>query len=238
MNLTKIWLFALVCLMMGSNSLIAQDNKTSKDSKDNKTSKDSKDSKSSKTTDNKATDNKTTDNKTTASKDNKTSKDGKTTDNKTTASKDSKVKPAKNGNTAAGIAVQVSGMNRDEKNAMSHCPVHNKHMSLSDNYQAEDNDLPHGDHYPFAYQLSYRRYCEACTNIMLKEAKDALAANKAANSTDTEHCKIHGSKLKTNSDRSKTEYEKNPSADMPHAKQYLLKHYCAVCTKIYKIQNK
>jgi len=203
---------------MGSNSLMAQNSKTSKDSKDSK------------------------DSKTTTPKDSKTTKDSKSTSNSktadhSTASKDSKVKPAKNGNSSAGVAVQVSGMNRNEKNALSRCPVHNKHMSLSDNYQAEDNDLPHGDHYPFAYQLSYRRYCEACTTIMLKEAKDALAANKAANDADTEHCKLHGSKLKPNSNRSKSEYEKNPSADMPHAKQYLLKHYCAVCTKIYKIQN-
>lgn len=152
--------------------------------------------------------------------------------------KEEKVKVAKNGNSAAGIAVQVSGLSREEKNTMASCPVHNKHMGLSDNYRADASDYTPGDHYPFAYQLNYRRYCLPCTKVMSKEAHVEDTGGKAsANKATFERCALHNSELKGNGDYDKVSYEKNPSADMPHAKQYLYKNYCTICTKVYKIQH-
>ncbi|BDS15296.1 hypothetical protein [Aureispira anguillae] len=153
--------------------------------------------------------------------------------------KPKKVRVAKNGNSAAAIAVQLSGMTREEKNTMSRCPLHNKHMSLSDNYRADASDYTPGDEYPFAYQLNYRRYCASCTRIMEKEAKNFEAEDRAANEGKQtfERCPVHNSSLKGNPDQDKVDYEKNPSPDMPHAKQYLFKNYCKICTKVYKIQH-
>ncbi len=83
--------------------------------------------------------------------------------------KEKKAKAAKDGNAKATITAHVSGLNRDEKNKMVKCPIHHKHMSLSDNFRANGSDHSPGDNYPFAYQLNYRRYCNACTRIMKKE---------------------------------------------------------------------
>lgn len=153
--------------------------------------------------------------------------------------KPKKVKVAKNGNSAAAITVQLSGMTREEKNTMSRCPLHNKHMSLSDNYRADASDYTPGDDYPFAYQLNYRRYCNACTKIMEKEAKSFEAEDRAVNDgrQTFERCPVHNAFLKGNPDQDKVDYEKDPSPDMPHAKQYLFKNYCKICTKVYKIQH-
>lgn len=150
-----------------------------------------------------------------------------------------KVKVAKNGNSTAAITVQLSGMTREEKNTMSRCPLHNRHMSLSDNYRADASDYTPGDDYPFAYQLNYRRYCPVCTKVMEKEAKNFEEEDKAVNEglQTFERCPVHNSPLKGNPEQDKVDYEKNPSSDMPHAKQYLFKYYCKTCTKVHKIQN-
>ncbi|MGH1335079.1 MAG: hypothetical protein ACRBFS_03050 [Aureispira sp.] len=150
-----------------------------------------------------------------------------------------KVKVAKGGNSTAAIMVQLSSTTREEKNTMDRCPLHNKRMSLSDNYRADASDYTPGDEYPFAYQLNYRRYCAVCTRVMTKEAKSFEEEDKAENKGDVtfERCELHGTPLKGNTDQNKTDFEKNPSADMPHAKQYLFKTYCKVCTKVHKIQN-
>jgi hypothetical protein len=88
----------------------------------------------------------------------------------TKTAKEKKAKVAKDGNAKATIAAHVSGLNRDEKNKMIRCPIHHKHMGLSDNFRANGSDHSPGDNYPFAYQLNYRRYCNVCTRIMKKEA--------------------------------------------------------------------
>jgi len=153
--------------------------------------------------------------------------------------KPKKVKAAKNGNSAAAITVQLSSMTREEKNTMSRCPLHNKHMNLSDNYRADASDYTPGDNYPFAYQLNYRRFCPVCTKVMEKEAKVFEAEDQAANedSQTFDRCPVHNNPLKGNPDQDKVDYEKNPSSDMPHAKQYLFKYYCKTCTKVYNIQK-
>lgn len=150
-----------------------------------------------------------------------------------------KVKVAKGGNSTAAIMVQLSSTTREEKNTMNRCPLHKRRMGLSDNYRADASDYTPGDNYPFAYQLNYRRYCRVCTRIMTKEAKNFEKEDKEANkgSVTFERCELHATPLKGNPDQDKTDYEKNPSADMPHAKQYLFKYYCKVCTKVYKIQK-
>lgn len=153
---------------------------------------------------------------------------------KSNAQEEAKAKAAKDGNSAATIAAQVSSLNREEKNAMIRCPLHNKHMSISDNYRANASDYTESDNYPFAYQLNYRRYCTKCTKIMQREAhifdvEPGMIAEK---------CILHNQILKNNSDWDKFEKEENPSVEMPHAKQYLQQYYCTVCTKVYKIQNK
>lgn len=154
-------------------------------------------------------------------------------------SKPQKVRMTKSGNSAAAISVQLSGMTREEKNTMSRCPLHNKHMGLSDNYRADASDYTPGDDYPFAYQLNYRRYCTVCTKVMEKEAKAFEAEDRAVNEGKAtfERCPVHNVSLKGNPDQDKVDYEKNPSPDSPHAKQYLFKNYCKICTKVYKIQH-
>jgi hypothetical protein len=150
-----------------------------------------------------------------------------------------KVQVAKSGNSTAAIMVQLSSTTREEKNTMDRCPLHNKRMSLSDNYRADASDYTPGDEYPFAYQLNYRRYCPVCTRVMDKEAKDFEAEDKAANKETAtfERCELHGTPLKGNPEYDKTDFEKNPEATMPHAKQYLFKNYCKVCTKVHKIEH-
>lgn len=155
--------------------------------------------------------------------------------------KKSKAKTHKTQNSSAAIIVQLSGMTREEKNTMSRCPLHKKHMSLSDNYRADASDFRQADDYPFAYQLNYRRYCNNCTKALDKEVKTFEAEEKAANKDNAatfERCGIHNAPLLHNSDYDKVDYEKNPQTDMPHAKQYLFKTYCKTCTKIYNIQLK
>jgi len=150
-----------------------------------------------------------------------------------------KTKVAKNGNSAAAITVQLSGMTREEKNTMSRCPLHNRRMSLSDNYRADASDYTPGDEYPFAYQLNYRRYCPVCTKVMEKEAKSFEKEDEEVmeGAQSFERCPVHNSPLKGNSEQNKVDYEKNPSSDTPHAKQYLFKYYCKTCTKVFKIQH-
>jgi|GEM_PF-2562022 len=152
--------------------------------------------------------------------------------------KPAKVKPAKN--SSAAIIVQLSEMNREEKNTMSHCPLHNKHMSLSDNYRADASDFRQSDEYPFAYQLNYRRYCKVCTKILDKEERGFEEEERLANSGKAtfERCPVHNASLVSNPDYDKVDYEKNPSTDAPHARQYLFKNYCKICTKVHKINLK
>lgn len=154
--------------------------------------------------------------------------------------KEKKAKAAKDGNSSATIVAQVSGLNREEKNTMMRCPIHSKHMSLSDNYRANASDYTIGDEYPFAYQLNYRRYCTKCTRVMSKEAQFFEAQDRSINSRQVsfERCELHNKPLVGNPDMDKIDYEKNPSSDMPHAKQYLFKNYCKVCTKVFSIQKK
>lgn len=152
-----------------------------------------------------------------------------------------KVKPAKKGNSAAAISVQLSGMTREEKNTMARCPLHNKRMGLSDNYRADASDFRQSDGYPFAYQLNYRRYCNTCTKVLDKEVKNFDAEERAANQADGatfKRCPIHSAPLLKNGNYDKIDYEKNPQEDMPYAKQYLFKNYCNTCTKVYRIQLK
>lgn len=158
-------------------------------------------------------------------------------DAKANSPKPEKVKPVKNSN--AAVIAQISSMTREEKNTMSNCPLHSKRMSLSDNYRADASDYNPGDEYPFAYQLNYRRYCTSCTRIMDREARTFEAKDRAVNEgrETFERCAIHNSSLKGNPDQDKVDYEKNPAADTPHARQYLFKNYCKICTKIYKIQH-
>ena len=160
-------------------------------------------------------------------------------DNAEKPTKEKKAKAAKDGNASATIVAQVSGLNREEKNTMTRCPIHSKHMSLSDNYRANASDYTLGDEYPFAYQLNYRRYCNKCTRVMSKEAQFFEAQDRSANGGKAtfERCGLHNKSLVGNPDFDKIDYEKNPSADMPHAKQYLFKNYCKVCSKVYKIQQ-
>ncbi|MDC0230815.1 hypothetical protein OAK19_02525 [Aureispira] len=87
----------------------------------------------------------------------------------TKLTKEKKAKAAKDGNAKATNIAHVSGLNRDEKNKMVKCPIHNKHMVLSDNFLANGSEYTSGDNYPLAYQLNYRRYCNVCTRIMKKE---------------------------------------------------------------------
>ena len=155
------------------------------------------------------------------------------------SAKPKKAKVAKNGNSTEAIKIQLSGMTREEKNTMSRCPLHNKHMSLSDNYRADASNYTPGDDYPFAYQLNYRRYCPVCTKVMEKEAKEFEEEDKEENENvqTFERCPVHNSPLKGNTEQNKIDYEKDPSPDTPHAKQYLFKYYCKTCTKVFKIQH-
>lgn len=154
--------------------------------------------------------------------------------------KEKKIKAAKDGNASAAIVAQVSGLTREEKNTMTRCPIHNKHMSLSNNYRANASDFTISDAYPFSYQLNYRRYCSKCSRIMSKEAQFFVAQDRSVNGGKAtfERCGIHNTALVSNPDYDKNNYEKNPSSDMPHAKQYLFKNCCKICSKVFKIQQK
>ncbi|MCP4442559.1 MAG: hypothetical protein GY810_26935 [Aureispira sp.] len=140
------------------------------------------------------------------------------------------------GNSA--LASGVASLSREEKNTMKVCPLHNKHMPLSDNYRANASDFRQSEEYPFAYQLNYRRYCKTCTSTLEKEEKAFEKEEKRnANKGSFARCEVHNQTMKINGDHSSLNYERNPASDIPHAKQYLFKEYCKTCTKIYKINN-
>lgn len=161
-------------------------------------------------------------------------KAGKTKDNK----EPKRVKVAKSGNSIEAIKMQLSSKTREEKNTMDRCPLHNKRMPLSDNYRADASDYTPGDDYPFAYQLNYRRYCNACTRVMDKEAKNMKKEDQEQRKGEVtfDRCEVHNAPLKGNPDYNNKDVEDNPSSDMPHARQYQFKNYCKICTKVYKIQ--
>lgn len=136
--------------------------------------------------------------------------------------------------TYAEAVYRISKMSREEKNTMVQCPLHFKgDMPMSDNYRANASDYTTCYEYPFAYQLNYRRFCKICTKIMSKESGDAAPVITKAT---FERCGVHNNGLKGNPDYDNVHYEKKPAADTPHAKQYLFKNYCTICTKIYKQQ--
>lgn len=142
---------------------------------------------------------------------------------------------------AAAVAVQLSGMSREEKNTMSRCPLHDKHMNLSDNYRADASDYTTAEEYPFAYQLNYRRYCTVCTKVMDKDAKQYADKVKDRNGKGAtfERCALHNTQLNNNPDFDPVNTEKNPNKEeMPHARQYNFSTYCKVCTKVHRIQEK
>lgn len=132
------------------------------------------------------------------------------------------------------VSNKIGSLSREEKNEMITCPLHHKHMSISDNFRAGASDFTESDHYPFAYQLNYRRYCSKCTKIMQKEAhifdiEPGMVAEK---------CILHNKLLKLNPDWQKYENDNKPAYSTPHAKQYLHQYYCPICTKVHKIENK
>lgn len=75
---------------------------------------------------------------------------------------------------------------------------------------------------------------------MSKEAQFFVAQDRSVNGGKAtfERCGIHNTALVSNPDYDKNNYEKNPSSDMPHAKQYLFKNCCKICSKVFKIQQK
>lgn len=157
-----------------------------------------------------------------------------TTTKKAKTSTQTKVKPAAKENKKALLTAQLDKMSRDERNTLSKCPLHQKQMFLSDNFEADASSSAPSVSSPFAYQLNYRRYCSACTRIQKKETK---VSAKTDDITDSNHCSVHKVALVENPDYDRTNFEKKPFGEMPHAKQYRLKNYCKVCTKVYKIQK-
>lgn len=157
-----------------------------------------------------------------------------TTTKKHKTSTHKKVKPAAKENKKTTLSAQLDKMSRDERNTLSKCPLHQKQMFLSDNFEADASNSAPSASSPFAYQLNYRRYCSACTRIQKKEIK---VSHKTDNTTDAKHCPVHKTALVGNPDYDRTDFEKKPLGEIPHAKQYRLKNYCKVCTKVYKIQK-
>ncbi len=156
--------------------------------------------------------------------------------------KEQSVKPASSkANSPAAVAVQLSGMSREEKNTMTRCPLHGKHMELSDNYRADASDYTTAEGYPFAYQLNYRRYCKVCTKVMNKDEKQYSEKVKARNGKGAtfERCEVHNAQLNNNPDYDPQNKEGNPNMqEMPHARQYHYSTYCKICTKVNRIQEK
>lgn len=144
------------------------------------------------------------------------------------------VKPAKKENKKIMLTAQLDKMSREERNTLSKCPLHQKQMFLSDNFEADASNSTPSVSSPFAYQLNYRRYCNACTRIQKKETK---VSSKTKEVSNDKHCSVHKTTLVANPDYNRTDFEKKPFEEMPHAKQYRLKNYCKVCTKVYKIQK-
>jgi len=132
---------------------------------------------------------------------------------------------------------RVSKMSREEKNTITECPLHNqtKEMPLSDNYRANASDYTTSYEYPFAYQLNYRRYCRVCTKIMSKDSGQKMPVIPKGT---FQRCPAHNASLKGNPDYNNIIYERNPSANTPHARQYSFKYYCKTCTKIVKDEEK
>lgn len=141
-------------------------------------------------------------------------------------------------NKKAAIMAAIGSMSREDKNTMTKCPVHSKNMPLSDNYRADASDFRRCDDYPFAHQLNYRRYCNACTKILAKEVTSEENKNKVKGDEGTfDRCELHNKTLYTNSRFDSGNYEKAPNLEeTPHAKQYKFRKYCKVCTKVHKIQ--
>ncbi len=165
-------------------------------------------------------------------------KDPKTT-GKTTKPKTKKELAAiKAANEEAKLA-GINEMSREEKNTLVVCPVHRKRMSLSDNYRANASDFSLSEGHPFAKQLNYRRCCDKCTKVMIKEEREALKAQKQKDKGATfQRCEVHNVPLELSGDYSATSYEKFPDTEMPHAKQYKFKTYCKTCTKLHEQKNK
>lgn len=132
---------------------------------------------------------------------------------------------------------RVSKMSREEKNTITECPLHNKskEMPLSDNYRANASDYTTCYEYPFAYQLNYRRFCRTCTKVMSKDSGQKMPVIPKGT---FQRCPVHNSPLKGNPDYNNIIYERNPSSNTPHAKQYSFKYYCNTCSKIVKAENK
>lgn len=156
---------------------------------------------------------------------------------KTTTTSKTKVKPAPKENKQTVIISQLDKMSRDEKNTLSKCPLHRKQMSISDNFEADVSSNPPVVNYPFAYQLNYRRYCDACTRIQKRAVRLDKKQGNTESFSDSDHCAVHKTTLANNPDYNKNDHAHKTIAEMPHAKQYRLKKYCKVCTKIYKIQR-
>lgn len=161
--------------------------------------------------------------------------------NKTTTAKP-KTKKEIAATKAANEEAKLAGINemsREEKNTMVVCPVHRKRMSLSDNYRANASDFSLSEGHPFAKQLNYRRCCDKCTKVMIKEEREALKAQKQKDKGATfQRCELHNVPLQLSGDYSATSYEKFPDTETPHAKQYKFKTYCKTCTKMHEQKNK
>lgn len=133
---------------------------------------------------------------------------------------------------------RVSKLSREEKNTIASCPLHNtnREMPLSDNYRANASDYTTCYEYPFAYQLNYRRYCKVCTRIMAKDSETQIPRISRSSAT-FQRCEVHNTPLKGNPDYDRIQYERDPVAATPHARQYLYKYFCKTCTKIVKQQE-
>ena len=130
---------------------------------------------------------------------------------------------------------ELDKLSREEKNTMTRCPLHNKHMNLSDNYRANASDFQQSQNYPFAYQLQYRRYCTSCTKLLTVEYNRYQRENRRnADKPTFERCEPHSEGLFVNGDYEPTGYMDKPNVGIPHAKQYKNKFYCKTCTKLYK----
>lgn len=135
----------------------------------------------------------------------------------------------------------IAALSRDEKNAMKQCPLHKKHMSLSDNFLSTATDEENTQNYPFAYQLHYRRHCPVCTKIMDKAAKSsANAAKKAGNKPTNEKCTVHNQPLYTNPEYNSVSAvkDKDRRKTAVNAKQYKGRVYCKTCSKVLDIYEK
>jgi hypothetical protein len=168
-------------------------------------------------------------------KPNKVEKNGKTTTKPKTKKELAAQKSANEEAKLAGI----NEMSREEKNTMVVCPLHRSRMSLSDNYRANASDFSLSEGHPFAKQLNYRRCCDKCTKVMIKEERMAQKAQKQKDKGATfQRCEIHNVSLELSGDYSATSYEKFPDSETPHAKQYKFKTYCKTCSKIHDQKNK